>query len=491
MSALFANTILLIIYSALTLVKVNIIIKYYGAEINSIFQVASQIFMYLVLFESGLNAAYLYKMYAPMNIKNYMKLNSLYLGLSQSLKKIAFRMFLMLIPVCILYAVLTNTKKINLLGTFLIIFLMGIRFIIPYYVSLSKKTLLIVYEYRYLVDALDGFINVCTIILEMLLVIVYKISLWSLLSVGIIMNVLGGSLYSFIVKKMCKESVGNTVVPSFEGESMTKDLIVHQVGSLVNNNIDILILSMYNLFSVSVYQAYNTLISYPIQYFNHVSETFRAIFGIKLVLEDKKVYEMFQVLMVVHVFAAMVIAPVFLTTSSIFVQCWIGKEYILKNVDICLFGLLLIHRLLINPIYIIRDGRGMYHESKWYTMIQSIINLVLSLILIVPFGITGLLLGTVIATFCFCAPCNYYLVYCKIFHRNMMIYIDYFFIFLSTILSVVISNYILGKHLEMGWFICIKNVCLQTIIAVVIGASILVLYKGKYCILLIKKWRNS
>lgn len=481
----------MLVYSCLLFVRTGAIIKLYGPEINSISQTASQIFTYFTLFESGLNSAYLFKMYEPMRSRKYKRINSLYMGLSISLKKISIRMLIILLPVSLLYCSFIDIKMTSYQTAVLIMVLMGVRFIIPYYISLAKKTLLIIHELKYMVDAIDSIINIVIVMMELILITVFKCHIIWTLCCGILVTLFSGMIYLYLIKRSCKESVGNDVRPSFDAEDMTKDIIVHQIGGLSNNNIDTLILSIYDLLSVTAYQAYNTIILYPIQFLNRISETFRASFGLKLLTDKKEAYTLFQELMTVHILAAMVLLPVFLNSVDSFVYLWIGEEYILSDVDVFLFSLILLHRILINPVYIIRDGKGLYHESKWYTVVQSIINLILSVILVKPLGITGLLIGTLIPTYLFCAPCNYYLVYKKVFEKKLVIYIDIVFIFISVLISVsfkrsisVIDQF---DFYELNWLGVVCDICLQMLIAVAIGIAVIMFYKRNYMLNLIKK----
>ena len=50
-----------VIQGLLTFWRTRIIITTYGTDVNSISAAATQVFSYLVLFESGLGAAYLFK----------------------------------------------------------------------------------------------------------------------------------------------------------------------------------------------------------------------------------------------------------------------------------------------------------------------------------------------------------------------------------------------------------------------------------------------
>lgn len=483
------------IYGCLLFVRTSIILKIYGTEVNSIFQTANQLFAYLVLFESGLNAAYLFKMYQPMRSGNYKKIKSLYLGLNESLKKISLKMVITLTIGTVVFALFIDLRQVSYFKAVFIILMMGIRLIIPYYITLSKKTLLIVQEYKFLVDSTDSIINSTIVLIEIFLAAVFKVSVIYVLLIGIIVNLFSGYCYLLIIKKLCFKVLRCVAEPSFEAEDMTKDILVHQIGGLVNNNVDTVILSIFQLLEVTKYQGYNTIINYPIQYLNRVSETFRARFGLRLADGDQYIYKEFQQLMAIHIMIAMIVLPVYLEYGGMFIECWIGPSFILSRLGEFLFGALLLHRLLINPIYIIRDGCGLYKESKWFTVGQSAGNIILSLLLVKSYGIEGLLIGTIVSTYLLGAPGNYYLVYCKIFKSKIWIYIDMFFILISSSVSIwckkEVLHFLCPYMTNTSWISLLLGCILQVLISTAVGINILVIYKKKYFYAVLKKIKRS
>ena len=66
----------------------------------------------------------------------------------------------------------------------------------------------------------------------------------------------------------------------------------------------------------------------------------------------------------------------------------------------------MIGRIIINPIYVARDSKGLYQESKWFTLFQAFLNFVLSIILVKKYNIFGVLIATLISQLIVLIPCN-------------------------------------------------------------------------------------
>lgn len=421
--ASFVSLIMYALTAILAIVRTGIFIKIYGSASNGAMQLSNQIFNYLIILESGLGAAYLYKMYQPFEEKNFKKVNALYKGLSKSLKRIATIMFTALLLISFLYPLIVKDNTISYLRIALILLLIGIRNIIPYYFYLNKKNLLYAYEKKYYADFIDGMINSITFVVEIIMCKLH-IDLLITLSVGIIIFYLANHIYNFILKRECKEVIKENEKPSFEGNKMTKDILIHQISSTINSATDSIILSIMNtLNSVTIYNAYNTIITFPIKVINKLVDNLRASIGKKIINDLEGTYKVFNETLALNFFMAAIMTPLFIVLANDFVTLWIGKEYTLDILCVVAFALLLIHRTIMPVVYVARDSKGLYKESKNYTLAQAITNIVVSLLLVGKYGIIGLLIGTLVSTYFILIPFNYNLIYKKVFmKKNTLIY---------------------------------------------------------------------
>ncbi|MEA3573926.1 polysaccharide biosynthesis protein [Peribacillus frigoritolerans] len=479
----FISTIIALIQGALTFWRTNVIITTYGTDINSISQIAYQIFSYLVLFESGLGAAYLYKMYEPISNKQYKKVNALYLGLTISLKGISLKMFIGVVLLALIYPLVLSGNSVGYFGAFIIIILLGIRFVFPYYFTLSKKNMLAVTERQYLVVLIDGIINILIIIFEIILAKVFGLRIEYVLLVGILFSIFSNHVYVAIIKRKCQNITANDVKPLFDGNQMTKDIMVHQIASLANTKVDTIILSIVDLFSVTVYSAYDAVMTYPITLVNKVLDTIRASIGLKLASSVENTYSVFKEIMSVNFLVASITTATFISVVNDFIYLWIGEQFILNFYCVILFGAILMRRLIINPIYLVRDGQGLYKESKYYTVLTTIVNVLLSLILVKPLGIFGLLIATVFSSYLIMDLGNYYLVYCVVFKKKLVIYWDLLMVSLSIFLSLVCIDAVINKFNNndtLTWESFIINTFTSLIISTLLTIIIFSIYNRSF-----------
>ena len=93
-----------------------------------------------------------------------------------------------------------------------------------------------------------------------------------------------------------------------------------------------------------------------------------------------------------------------------FIDLWVGSQYRVSELCCILFGLIMYSSIVFPCLSVARNAKGLYKESKRFTVLQSVLNLVITIALVPRFGILGALIGTIIARLFITIPCNYFLV---------------------------------------------------------------------------------
>lgn len=477
---ILCSLLMYFIYVVLLTVRTRVLITNYGSEVNAVFQTSNQIFAYLILFESGMSAAYQFKLYGSVNDKDAKKISSLYMGLRSSMKKIAFKMTAALFIVSIFYPFIMDRISISFAKAGVMLLLLGMRFVIPYFVSLASKTLLNVYDYKYIVDNIDSAGYIVITVAEILAAVWLHCSVYAVLLVGCIGNIIIGIIYIYLVKKFCGAIQDASVTPDYEPEGMTKDILLHQITGLFNSNVDTIILSVTNIMLVTPYHAYYSTMNYFPQFINKINENYRTKIGMKIKKCDQNLYDYFQIIMAFHMIAAITTVSIFILNINSFISLWIGREYTLSSCCVFLLGLYLMHRMIINNIYLVRDGAGLYKESKWFSCAEGIVNLVLSIILVRYWGIEGILFATVFATFTMLVPGNAKLVYNKVMGKRNTLWLDYLVIIIAVGIFIFGFSRSMNEGESVSWNTLIIKIFLQTCLCG-IGATVTVAFiKWKY-----------
>ncbi len=467
------------LYVVLLMIRTKMLIVNYGSEVNAVFQTSNQVFTYLILFESGMSAAYQFKMYGAVSEKDGRKIAGLFMGLKKAMKKIAFKMTVVLLVVSVVYPLIMNRVLLSSSKAGFMLFLLGIRFVTPYAVSISFKTLLNVYDYKYIVDNVDSLGYITLTAAEILAMNWFHCSVYSVLIIGCVGNIIIGFLYAFIAKKLCDEVNEKAFVPDSEPEKMTKDILFHQITGLLNSNIDTVILSIVNIMLVTPYHAYYSTMNYFSQAVNKINENYRTKIGMKIKRHDQNLYDYFQLLMSFHMVVAIVSVTVFLLNINGFIYLWIGEEYLLSNCCVILLALYLMLRMTINLIFLVRDGAGLYKESKWFSFREGIVNLILSMILVHFYGIEGILFATVFATYTMLVPGNSRLAYNKVMGKRNTLWADYLVIMI-TVAGLVWGFGGVGEIGNISWKILLCRLIGQAFVSTVMAVLVVATVKWQF-----------
>lgn len=445
---------------ALTMVRTKVILEAFGTNINGVISVATSLSAYMLLFESGMTAAYQYNMYKPILDEDYKKISSLYAGMKKNFLSVTIKMIACSLAIAFIYSIFLQDKGVTYVEAVSILSVMGLRIVAPYLFTISPRTLLIVKERKFVTDIVETLKNVATIIIEIVLIRSTALPLYIILCTQIVLTFLTRYVYIYLVKVYFRNDIDPKAKADMNPKSMTGDILVHRVAGLITNNTDTVLLSFFKelgLNSCTIYTSYSSVILYPITLVNRLIESMRATLAIKITDDEKNAYKYFREIFSFGKFCALMIIPAFISQINDFVILWIGKKYTTGLLDVILFALFGMHKILIPTVYATRDSKGLYKESKSYSIAQAVVNMLLSLLLIKPLGITGVLIGTVVCDWLVLEPYNIRLVFSKVFFKKFDMAFDYLGLFImiaaSAWVSCVLNSVVLAGALSWSIFV--------------------------------------
>ena len=422
---LLISMAILVLQMVVALFKVRIILSNYGYEYYSIFQSSNGIFSYLILIESGFSVAYLLKMYEPYAKRDYRKVQSLYIGLRHMLCKTATIMLIGVVVITIFYPLILADSKLENLEIRVLIALCGLKFVLPYFFTVAKKQILTVVEKSYFISIIDSSVNLMTDIIVICIACFTHWNFTSIVLTSVLMLIPSIMIYTYILHYYEKKlNFASDVTPSYEGSSMTKDIMAQKIAYLADNNVDQIILSTRDLLQTTIYTSFGSVVSYPVSLINQLISSFRGHMGVMLASNAESSFTTFRNLLSINYYIATVITCEFIIQAQFFVKLWIGAVYSTENITIILFAIILFRKCAENAITIAREGRNLYKESKRYALMAATINLVLSLFLVQFFEIKGLLIATIIADVFFLDINNYRMTFHKIFNKKVDIFYE-------------------------------------------------------------------
>lgn len=386
-----------LILTVVGFVKIRVFINSLGSEYNGYYQFVNQIITYLFLAEAGFGIAVLYKLYKPVAMDDKKTISAIFNGSKKIFRKIGLLIIGLILVLLGLIPIFIDNDK-ALLTVELTFFLIAVANTIPFiFFSKSYSALLFAEQKNYIYSIIT---NIVKIIIDVLMII-FVASTSNLIVVGLIIFV-GKALEEIIIYFICSRTyswLDKKQEADVSATKMTNDLIIHQIGDLIVNNTDsIIIMTLIGPVYVSIYSVYNYMVNFIKQFVSKINSgvvmSFGNIFSIEKNEESYKLYKEFKSFNTMTAFAVGINFYLFI---RLFVKVWVNdNSYILDSFTIICFTLLAFLGVIVRQYTVLISSNGLFKESRSFPFIVSIINITLTLILIGPLKIAGAILATVI-----------------------------------------------------------------------------------------------
>lgn len=472
----FKNIVVNNIYQFLNIILSFIIrtifIKTLGENYLGLNGLFTNILSVLSLAELGVGTAMVYSMYKPISENNEEKLSEL-IGYYKILyRRIAIAILILgLIVLPLLPYIVNLDSDVGNIQLYYVLYLLNSVFS---YLLLYKSSIITASQKEYLIKKYEIAFLIIKIALQIVILIVLKNYLLYLIVqivTTILTNVLKSrkaeKLYSFIKqkkelpKKDKKEIWGNI-----------KSLLYYQIGNVLLNNTDnILISTMLGTVLVGYYSNYSTIITsvstFTALIFTSIQSSL-GNFNVKSNSEEK--YGIYKILtflsFVIYSFCAISMLILF----QDFITLWIGEKYLLDTSVLLVIVLNYYITGILYPNWCYRYTTDLFNKAKYIMIICAILNIVLSIILGLAYGIFGILIATGISRLCTTFWYEPYIMYKNIFEKKVRYYFlrqaKYALIFVIVgVIIAAICNFISIENL-------LVKIILKELICIVIIVSI-------------------
>jgi O-antigen/teichoic acid export membrane protein len=208
-------------------------------------------------------------------------------------------------------------------------------------------------------------------------------------------------IYVYVHAKRRYKWLNVNAEPNNEAISQRKSVLVHQASGMVFNNTDILLLSFLCDFKVvSVYTIYNIFFSQIQAFITSIISGFSFALG-QLFHTDRekflKVYNVYETIYIMSTFIIYTLMAVFLLPL---IQIYTNGINDADYTNVYLVILFVIMNLLSNgklPSNHVLEYSGKFEETRSHAIWEMLINIIVSVVAILFFGICGAIVGTIVA----------------------------------------------------------------------------------------------
>lgn len=375
----------------------RLIIQTYGSGVNGLIASISEFLGYIVLLQTGMGGVIKASLYKPLAHKNLSELSSIVKATEEFFKKVSYMTIAYIIILMIIIPQFI-VKDFDFGYTAALILIIGISQVAQYYFGITNQMLLSADQnmYVYSIIQIVG-VSINIIIIVVMIRLGCNIHLVKLGSAmvfvarPILLNIYARKKYS--IDRRCK--------PNNKALSQRWDGLGHTIAYFVHNKTDIFLLTVIRgIEEVSIYSIYRMIAGGLNILISVVVKSVQAAFGNMIAKEENMVLEknfrafecLIHILTTILYSSAVVLLIPFITLYT--------KGFDINYIKPA-FGYLL---LAAEGVFCLRYSystiilaAGHYKQTKQGAFIEAGLNIIISLMLIRPFGLVGVAIGTLVS----------------------------------------------------------------------------------------------
>lgn len=467
-----------IFLAAISFYTTRIIKDSLGFEYLGLNGVFSNIISLLNLTELGIGTAIVFALYKPLAEKN----TELICAIMQFYKKayniialIIFFTGVILIPFLHLF-VKTALSQYYIISVFLL-FLANtlISYLLAYRVNLiiADQRNYIVTIYTLIATVITKVVQLIVFILTRSYIIFLSLNVLSSFIINLILYYKAEKLYPFLRTKTKFKIPLETKQMLF---SKIKALFMHSIGNFCVNGTDNLLISFFlGVSIVGKYGSYITIINLVNTLYNSIYNGITSSVGNFIaendIAEQYKLYKKIETMNGVFV----VFIPVcFAVLLNPFIEVWLGEDAVLPFYIPLLLAFNSFLGIMRRPVGVLKNAAGLYEPDRFAPLIESLVNLVVSIVLARFIGLSGIIMGTIVSSIFVSGWVQPLIVYKYLFSKSFWNYVILFIknivvFFIGFIICYLLLRYI---HID-NKYICIIVDFLITFMALLFYLSIL------------------
>lgn len=411
-----------------------------GSEYLGVNGLLTNVLSAMVLIEGGIGISIVYSLYKPLAEGNKKEI----IALVQLYKKVYT--VLAIIMVCISYAVYPLLDKVIKSGSSV----KGIG--IVYFLFVAKNAVCYLYGYKWALINSDqrGYyltrnnliFQVISMIGKIIILVLTKNYIVYLL-VEFVLFIIQNMFNSIVVNKLYpyiktkqKYKIGKDIKEGINKN--VRAMFIQNIGSYAIYSTDNIIVSVFiNVSLVGIYSSYTMIIDQLSSLVSSVINGVSHSIGNLIVTEStEKVYSIFKISYFMSFWVYSISFIFLFNLTQPFISWWLGKEYLLDKFT---FIILIINFYIMgvrNNVVIFKSKAGLFAQDKYATIVEGVINLLVSIVLVTKLGLVGVFLGTTISYLILSFWNQPRILYKYVFDKSLVEYLKKYFLYVTLTILV-------------------------------------------------------
>lgn len=393
-SGLLANFITL----GLGLIIPRLVLVNLGSESNGLLNAISNVLSYMSLLEAGVGTASLQALYRPVALNDRDGISRIMAATNYFYRRTGTVYFALVILVAVSFSMLVDTT-IPKFDVFLVALMSGMSGVLNYFFQGKFKILLSAEGKGYISINIGTIIHIC-VSLTKIAVLLAGGNVVAVQAVYFFYNFVQMIIFVIYMKRHYSW-VDYKAVPDFEATSQKNAVLVHQICNLIFSNTDVLILTIFtNLKQVSVYSMYAMIYGMAKAIAVILYESYAYALGQTFNTDRQhfiKIFNAYEMLTIMISFALYCICHTMIAPFLTLYTAGVNDIAYVDRLMPWLFSIFyLLHNGRTSSAKLI-DISQHFEDTKWRSVLEAVINVIVSIVCVIKFGIYGVLLGTIAA----------------------------------------------------------------------------------------------
>lgn len=481
----------------LPFVNRTMILYFLGAEFQGLSSLFTSILSVLSLAELGLSSAIVFSMYQPLAEGDTSKVNALLKYFKNAYRIIGACILccgILLIPILPELINSSLPKGINiyiLYGVYLI------NTVISYFCFAYKSTILVATQRSDITHNILSVVKIIECVFQFVVLILFQ-NYYAYVIILPICSVINNVGVAIVIHKMYPEydkphgKIDDETKKALRQQ--VQGLVICKVGDTFRNSFDsIIISSMFGLTMVAIYSNYYYVFSSLYMILCIIVNSMGASVGNSIVKDNEnKNFEDYRKFNFLYSWLTGWCTVCMLCLYQPFMRLWVGNSLMLSDFDMVLFCVYfyILNANNIRNLYL--NGKGLWWELKYQYIFEAVGNLILNFLLGYFWGISGILMATIITIFLFNFLSRTIVLFKYYFVNESVesIFTEYGLYLVATILVSLVSYFACSLVSGLGIFI---DLVLRSVICLIVPNLMyyIIFRRYKLCISSIKWAKKS
>ncbi len=398
----FTSVLLRLVLAVSGIFLPRFFIQAFGSPVNGLVTSINQFITYLSLVEAGIGAAGMVALYKPISEKDDQRISAIVAAARQFYLKSGLIFAVLAGLLVALYPLVVKSEIQDAGFVRLMVMLLCVNSIVDYF-YLGKYRVLLMADQRGYVISICQIIGTIVMSAVSIGLIVMGASALLVKSVAAIVYILR-SLAVGVYVKMHYRQLNLRERPDTASLDQRHPALLHQIVGMITFNTDAVVLTLMMprnaLLYVSIYMTYDLVRSGISGMVGALQDALTPSFGNLIAHDEDKAavtsvynsmeFGSFILVFIAYTCMAVLLYPFIRLYSANFPDCALYLQYAYVPA-FTLSGILLSLRL---PTQTLVNAAGHFRQTQWHAVIEGAINIAISLALVRPMGIIGVLIGT-------------------------------------------------------------------------------------------------